>query len=197
MKTKKISFFMFFFFLLIVFVGCKKSAQIYPRPYGYFRLQLPPEKWIYIDTLRFFTCSIPHYAYFEKKIPRESSVYWWDIVFPVFKARVNLSYRPVTGNFAQLAEDAREFVYKHIQKADNIIENPLCIVEKKLYGMTYRIEGQLVASPFQFYVSDSTHHYLRGALYFEHVPDNDSIKPYIERAIHDIEKIINSLTWKK
>ncbi|MCX7696726.1 MAG: gliding motility lipoprotein GldD [Bacteroidales bacterium] len=198
MKTTKINVLYFIFIILAMLgFGCKKTPQIFPKPYGYFRLQLPQEKWVFIDSIPFFTCSIPNYAYFEKKTSKEPTAFWWDLVFPVFKARVNLSYRPVRGNFPQLAEDARDFVYKHIQKANNIIENPILSYDKKMFGMTYHIEGQTVASPFQFYVSDSTKHYLRGALYFEHVPNNDSISPFIERTIQDIEKIINTLRWKK
>jgi gliding motility-associated lipoprotein GldD len=188
--------------LLLVLLGvtlasCGKKEQVYPKPYGFFRLQMPKDSFVYVDSLPFFTCSIPSYAHFEKKVPREKNWYWWDLVFPSFKAKVNLSYRRVDKNFYQLSEEARDFVYKHTQKANGIQDSLIYFPEFRLYGMIYRIEGQYVASPFQFFVSDSVYHYLRGALYFEHVPNNDSIQPFIDRVRHDIEKCIFSIRWKK
>lgn len=186
-----------FLWLIVWLLSCGNKETSYPKPYGYFRLDMPKDSFIYVDTLPFFTCSIPHYAKIERKVPREAGWFWWDLVFPTFKARVNLSYRKVHRNFYQLSEEAREFVYKHVQKANNIVDSLISLPENRLYGMFYRIEGQVVASPFQFFVSDSLHHYLRGALYFEHVPNNDSIQPYVARVRADVRKFVFSIRWKK
>ena len=188
---------LFLILLGFMLLGCGKKEQVYPKPYGYFRLKMPKDSFVYVDSLPFFTCSIPFYAHFEKKNPREKNWYWWDLVFPSFKAKVNLSYRKVEKSFYQLSEEARDFVYKHTQKANEIQDSLISLPEFRLYGMIYRIEGQYVASPFQFFVSDSVHHYLRGALYFEHVPNNDSIRPFIDRIRRDVEKCIFSIRWKK
>jgi len=183
--------------VMIALISCSKKDPSYPKPYGYFRLNMPKDSFVFVDSLPFFTCSIPYYAKFEKKIPREHGWYWWDLVFPAFKARVNLSYREVKKNYYQLSEEAREFVYKHVQKANNIEDSLIFLPEDHLFGMLYQIEGQYVASSFQFFVSDSVKHYLRGALYFEHVPNNDSIQPYLDRVRRDVKKTILSIRWKK
>ena len=60
----------------------------------------------------------------------------------------------------------------------------------------FNIEGP-AASPFQFYLTDSTHHFLRGALYFKSEAKPDSLKPMIEFMKTDIIEMINTFAWKK
>ena len=87
-------------------------------------------------------------------------------------------------------------VMKHIPKASSIenkiYENP----EKRIYGLTYTIAGVDAASPYQFYLTDSTKHFIRGALYFNTIPNNDSLAPVIEFLKEDINHLIETFEWK-
>jgi gliding motility-associated lipoprotein GldD len=53
-----------------------------------------------------------------------------------------------------------------------------------------------VPSHFQFFVTDSTQHFLRGALYFPSVQE-DSLSPVIEYVKKDIIHMLNTLEWKE
>ena len=53
-----------------------------------------------------------------------------------------------------------------------------------------------VPSPFQFHVTDSLNHFLRGALYFKTATKNDSLAPVINYVKKDILHMMNTLEWK-
>jgi gliding motility-associated lipoprotein GldD len=67
---------------------------------------------------------------------------------------------------------------------------------RKVYGLVYEINGLGTASPYQFYLTDSTRHFLRGALYFDVIPNNDSLAPVITYVKTDIQHLIETLRWK-
>jgi gliding motility-associated lipoprotein GldD len=92
-------------------------------------------------------------------------------------------------------EDTRTLAYKHSIKADAIQEQVFLNPAEKVYGLIYRIEGN-AASPMQFFLTDSTQHFLRGALYISEVPNIDSIKPVIDFLEPDIIRLIETTTWK-
>ena len=84
---------------------------------------------------------------------------------------------------------------KHIPKASDIKEIPYSNKEHKVYGLVYDIRGSGAASPFQFYLTDSSLHFLRGALYFNMIPNNDSMAPVIDFIEEDMNHLIETLQW--
>jgi gliding motility-associated lipoprotein GldD len=101
----------------------------------------------------------------------------------------------MTGSLASYSEDIRTIAYKHIVKADDIIETPVMIPEKKVYGMIYEIKGN-TASSLNFYLTDSVDNFLSGALYFNTIPNKDSLAPVISFFKNDIEHLIETVEWK-
>lgn len=95
----------------------------------------------------------------------------------------------------ELSEDARTFVFKHTAKATAIDQSRIHHPEKDVYGLLYHIHGN-TASSYQFYLSDSSMHYLRAALYFNERPNVDSIKPVLEFIKKDIDYMISTFEWK-
>ena len=105
-----------------------------------------------------------------------------------------MSYIKVDSNINQLSEEARSLVYKHVVKAQDIREELIINPEEKVYGTFYHIEGN-AASGSQFYLTDSSHHFVRGALYFNVEPNYDSIAPVQQFIKADIERMIESFKW--
>jgi gliding motility-associated lipoprotein GldD len=98
--------------------------------------------------------------------------------------------------------DAFTFVDKHQGKASRIQEMDLGELnlgtpENRVYGVLFVIRGVGVASTYQFYVTDSSKHFVRGALYFNHAPNNDSLAPVIDFLKSDINHLIETFTWRK
>ena len=65
----------------------------------------------------------------------------------------------------------------------------------KVYGMYYMINGD-AATQSQFYVTDSTNHFLKGALYFEVKPNFDSIYPAVKYLRDDIRTLMETISWE-
>jgi len=64
-----------------------------------------------------------------------------------------------------------------------------------VHGILYDVGGN-AASAVQFYVTDSSRHFLRGSLYFYASPNADSIAPAVEYFRKDVEHLIETLKWK-
>lgn len=175
---------------LFALSGCTNSV---PKPRGYFRIELMDKVY---DTAR-----IPEPIIFEYPsnvsgiVRHKGSDEFFDIVYPLYNARIYCSYKNIKGNFYAVSEDSRNFVYKHVIKADAISEQPFVNEEKGMYGMLYQIKGN-AASQVQFLLTDSTRHFLRGALYFNNRPNKDSLAPVIDYITEDIVRLMESAEWK-
>ena len=96
----------------------------------------------------------------------------------------------------KLLSDAQKLSYEHVVKADGIYEEPVVNEPNEVYGMYYEVKGD-AASQSQFYVTDSTRHFVTGSLYFYAKPNYDSILPAAVYVQQDIRNIITSLRWKE
>ncbi len=194
-QSKIFSLFLFISIIGLV-VSCRNDDYV-PKPRGYFRIDLPEKSYRAFDSTFPYRFEYPVYAKiaFDKYTIKEQ--YWMNVDFQRFKGKIHLSYKDLKKtDLAKLIEDSRTMVYKHAPKATGIRESVIDHNDRKIYGMAYSIEGNEAASPFQFYVTDSTNHFLRGALYFAAVPNNDSLQPVIDFIINDIDHFIATLNWK-
>ncbi len=180
--------------IVILFIAACKN-DYYPKPRGYFRIDLPEKEYIVFDSTFPYSFEYPAYANITRN-KNNGDPNWINIEFPQFKGTLHLSYKVVSGNLTDYLEDTRKMVMKHISKTSGIenrvFENP----ENNVYGLTYHIGGIAAASPHQFYLTDSTKHFVRGALYFNVVPNNDSLAPVIDFLKEDINHMIETFEWK-
>jgi gliding motility-associated lipoprotein GldD len=179
---------------LILFAACNETYS--PKPRGYFRIDLPEHEYIAFDTAFPYSFEYPLYAEINPDPFSPEEPYWLNIDFPDFKGRIHISYKTVDGNLFEYFEDSWQFVMKHIPKASAINDSLILDRERELYGLVYHIDGMGAASPCQFFITDSTQHFIRGALYFDVVPNNDSLAPVINFLKKDIEHLLSSFHWK-
>ena len=165
-----------------------------PRPRGHFRIDLPEKEYRLYDSICPFTFEYPVYGYVAAE-PGITEPCWFNIEFPEYGGKIHLSYIGIEGNLDLLTEDAHTLAYKHTVKADAINERYWENREKRVFGTLYSITGN-AASSLQFYLTDSTKHYLRGALYFNVTPDKDSLKPVIDFFSADVIHLVETLEWK-
>jgi len=182
-----------FIFLVFMLAACGQNYT--PKPYGYFRVYLPAHEYVPFESEMPFQFENSNIATINKRSePHEK--YWFDLQYPQFNATVHVSYKSINGNFRSLTEDARRFVYKHSVKADNIAETAFNNEAKHVHGILYDLKGN-TASNLQFILTDSTRHFLRGALYFDNVPNKDSIAPIANYIRADMVRLMESFEWKK
>jgi gliding motility-associated lipoprotein GldD len=185
------------YFLIAVFLSCNSDYS--PKPKGYFRIDFPPHVYQNFNRPEFpYSFEYPVYG----NIVRDTSFfgdkpenpYWINIDFPRFHARIYISYKQVDGNFDKLREDAYKMTYKHTYKASSI-EDSLVNTPLGVHGIFFNVGGN-AATAKQFFVSDSTRHFLRGALYFDTTPNADSLSIVNAFLQEDMNHLINSLQWK-
>lgn len=180
--------------LSFVLVSCNDDYT--PKPRGFQRIEFPNEKtYTNYSSDCGFSMKIPSYATVEPDNHPNAEKCWYNVNYGPFGATLHLSYKSFTNNteLLKLTEDARTMVYKHTIKADEIYETQ--IGNAYIHGMLYELSGN-TATNFQFYVLDSTHHFIRGALYFNSQTNNDSIAPVLTYLKTDIVDMLESLRWK-
>ena len=189
------SFFALLMFLcLILLSACGDDAM--PKPRVWFRIDIPEHGFVKFDTTYPYTFEYADYSHITE-VKREGHPYWINIYYPKFKARLYVSYNHVDKNIDKYLEDAHTLAYKHISMADDIRQAVIVEPEHKVYGLVYYIKGNDVASPLNFYVTDSVENFLRASLYFDMVPRNDSLEPVIEGIEADLKHMVKTLQWKK
>jgi len=167
-----------------------------PKPAGYLRVDLPEKAYERVeDPALQYSFELPVYARLEKHPDQIGRPGWADIVFPGFNGRIHLSYKPVEGNLEAYIADSRALAYKHTVKAESIEESPFIDRENHRFGMVYDLSGN-VASALQFFVTDSSQHFLRGSLYFNSLPNQDSLKPVVDFLRKDVMHLIATTRWK-
>lgn len=136
---------------------------------------------------------IPDIAEIETVSSKEPNEYWFNILYPQYQAVVYCTYLPITEkNYSAAIEDSYHLAYSHALKADGI--NQIIYNSPKLGGIIYEIEGD-VATPFQFFITDSTKNFLRGSFYYTHKVDTDSVSPITDFVKEDIEYIFNTIRF--
>jgi len=183
-------------FLLGVFVSfaavsCKEEAV--PKPKSHLRLEYPTAKYK-AYSLPTGSCGY-EFDVNEFSTIKTKSDCSLEIQYPKMKATVYLNYKPVNNNIEQLLRDAQKLTYEHVIKADDIAEQPFVNPEHKAYGMFYQVGGN-AATNAQFYVTDSTRHFLVGSVYFYAKPNYDSILPAAAYIKNDMRKIMETVKWK-
>ncbi len=181
---------------VFTFPSC--SNDYTPKPRGYFRIALPEKKYILLDSVYPFRFEYPSYAVITNDPISPQEKNWINIEMPVFHGRIHISYKPLTdkNSLVRFTEDSRTLALKHMSKASGIRQIAINDPKRRVYGLVYEINGMGAASPYQFYLTDSTRHFMRGSLYFDVIPNNDSLAPVIDCVKSDIQHLFETINWK-
>ena len=183
------------FLFVLSLVACSEQAPYAPKPYGYHYIELPDTQYVTLPDTLPYTFRYSAHA----KLFNDSSFladrYWLEIYYPVYQANIDVSYKPIRQpkDLQKYVEECYKLAQKHNIKASGIGE----LVGKTPKGYTsvvYELEGD-VPSYFQFYVTDSTKHFLRTSLYFPSSTHADSLAPIIEYIKKDMAVMMNTVDW--
>lgn len=192
---------MIFVSMAAIAIGCKEVTV--PKPRGHFRIDMPEHKYTNFNghpdesEKMPFSFEYPVYGNLSVNEDLGNEKGWFNIEFPAYKAKLYMTYKIINHDFDDLMEQTYKMnVKNHISKADAISEKYFNDKENKVYGILYDLKGN-TATAVQFYMTDSTKHFLRGSLYFSSEPDADSLEPVIWYFREDIIHLIETLRWKK
>ena len=183
--------------LIITFSSCddEDDEVFIPKPKGYPRIYFPEKKYRLYDSLCPYSFEIPTYANILNDRHKGADPCWINVNFPKYNAQIHLSYKIITNNLDTVLGECRDFVVKHQVKSTGIDETIIVRDSSQVYGLVYDIAGN-TASNVQFYLTDSTRHFMRGALYFNAVPNIDSMKIVVDYLRKDIVHMIQTFQWK-
>ncbi|HMX04608.1 MAG TPA: hypothetical protein PKE14_08050 [Chitinophagales bacterium] len=189
-----------FCFALAAIIGCHTDEA--PKPDAWPRVHYP----VATDTIVFndvdcpYTFSLPNYYEIDRNVTYFNQTpddpCWMNLVCKDLNATIYMSNKPIDVKYSyqQMIDDAYKLTYKHAGRADYIepqeIEN-----QYGVHGLIYYVGGD-AASNFQFFVTDTTSNFVRGALYFNNRPNADSLRPVIQFMVHDIENMLSGWRWK-
>ena len=184
--------------VMITLFSC--NSPYTPKPTGYFRINFPEKKYQQFNQPGYpYTFEYPTYA----SVIKDSTFFdssaenpWWvNIDFPQFNARMYLSYKVVGATrLDKLLNDAYNLTNKHSIKASYINDSTIT-TSNNVHGSFFSVEGN-VATANQFFLTDSTKNFLRGALYFDATPNQDSLQPVNSFLVEDMKHLINTFQWK-
>jgi gliding motility-associated lipoprotein GldD len=187
---------------------------------GYFNIELPKHAYRKFDLKDFpYSFEYPVYAeiikdstYFDVS---PENPYWINIDFAQFHSKIFLSYKAIGGNakykikkadgsysdstainiYDKLVNDAYTLTNKN-NVVSNSISDSLFKTNNGIGGVFFKVGGN-AATAKQFFLTDTGHHFLRGALYFDVAPNVDSLKPIHDFIQIDINHMLQTFRWKK
>ncbi len=179
---------------IMLFSACNQDYSA--KPSSYPRVNYPTRHYVSYDADEPFTFVYPDYASVEKSKERGALSGWVNIEYKAFNATLHLSYFDfkTKKEYSKMTNDAHDFAYKHASRAEEISES-VFHYPHHVSGIFYDLGGN-TASTLQFFASDSTSHYLRGALYFNSHPNRDSIEPMVQFIRKDLDTMLKTLRWK-
>lgn len=200
----------------LLFSACNSTYTSKKR--GYYKIDFPERKYVNFQKEGFpYTFEYPVYAqiikdstYFDRD---NQNPYWINVDFPQFGGRIFLSYKAIGGKstykvkqpdgnyrdslgtnlFDNMVNDAFKLTNKNEPVASSI-KDSLFRTQNGITGVFFRVGGN-AATAKQFFMSDTTTNFFRGALYFDVTPNADSLRPVVDFLQKDIDHLINTFRW--
>ena len=182
--------------IFIVLFGCEN--YFLPKQSAYLRLDYPKPEYKLINDKDF--------PFFFEANTRLSEISDIDINlrsidfiinYNQLNAQINFQYKNVNSNEKLNAYilDLKMTIETHSTMANSVKIKDYSLKEKNIFGRIFDLSGD-VASPYQFYLTDSTNNIISGLVYFNIKPNYDSILPAINYIENDIIHLIESFDWK-
>jgi gliding motility-associated lipoprotein GldD len=185
-----------FLIIALLLTACSGEEIAIPKPPTYLRLELPDHSYMKYKS----NCG---YSFDASKIFMVKDVVdsagnmlcHKDIDLGPLNAMIHFSYIDMIEPVSRYVNYANDKVDEHKLKATAIEDQRIIKPSKRVFGTFFELQGD-VASPFQFYLTDSTDRFVSGVVYFNSRPNYDSLKPSLDYLKKDLMQMINSFQWK-
>ena len=204
----------------LLFAACG-GGDYTPKPQAYLRIDMPEHSYWLVDSLCIHagdtltdgtdtvvaitgSCKTFPFTFEanqcveikEKSAPKGEE--WIDLVYPHWDGVVFLTYKRLNGtaDLRGQTDTSSRMLERHYKLSSGVEEQGYEDHDNRVYGTVYYLHGNKVASTMQFWLTDSTRHFLRGALYLNRTPNNDSLAPVLNYIQEDIEHLVETLRWR-
>ncbi len=184
-----------------ILYSCKEDRVYTPKPRMYPRVEFPVKSYEDFD---FEACSFtfkkPKYAKVKTGIDffgqKAEHPCWFDLEIESLNTSLHFSYTEIEGDntLEKLVTDAFKIAEEHNSKS-NYTEEALIENKHGVKGLMFNLEGP-VASPINFFLTDTTSHFVRASLYFNSAVNTDSTQVVLDFVSKDVDKILSTFEWK-
>ncbi len=185
----------------LVLVACGESDYV-PKPRIYPKMEFPKRAYKpFENNYCGFTFEQPVATEVQKKeefFGGKAGDCWFNLYYPALNGSVYFTYYPITPNkqLYKLVEDTYRMEDQHTSKASYMEHSAIIRGDAMVFGELTDIFGD-VGTPFQFFITDSTTHFIRAGLTFNAAANSDSLAPAIEYVKQDMIHLIETFQWKE
>jgi len=176
--------------VMMVFFACSEKKPL-PKPPTYLEVDMPDRSYVMFTDSCQYSYEKPAYFQVEKVRGSECNR---DISFGKLNGTLHLSVIDMDTSLATYVNYAIDKVGEHKVKATAILDTNIIRADANVFGTFYELQGN-VASPFQFYLTDSTDRFYSGVVYFNSRPNYDSILPTLKYVKEDLMHFMKTLKW--
>jgi gliding motility-associated lipoprotein GldD len=183
--------------LICILTACGGNNITIPKPPSYLRLDLPETSYVTFEDACPYRFQLPAIYKVQKvKTQKDTpSTCHKDIDLGPLNGVIHFSYIDMIEPLSTYVNFANNKVDEHKLKASAIEDMRILNPDKNVFGTFFEIQGN-VASPFQFYLTDSTDRFVSGVVYFNSKPNYDSLKPTLIYLKKDLMNMMETFEWK-
>ena len=184
-------------FLILIAYACKEPAPV-PKPPTYLNINFPDHSYSYVKG----DCP---YEFKLASIYKQKTIY--NSKLKSCKQKIDLG--PLNGSLSlyyisleskdslpKIINFSNDLVDEHKIKADKINFQQIIDKKNKVFGTFFELQGN-VATNFQFYLTDSSQHFVRGEVLLNCRPNYDSLRPVLNYLKIDLLELVHNFKWKK
>jgi gliding motility-associated lipoprotein GldD len=187
--------YIFLFFAAALLVSCSDSENFIPKPPTYLRTNMPPHTYTKYESNCGFSMDLPP-TYKIKNVYDSTGkmLCHKDIDLGNLNGVIHFSYIDMKEPLSTYVNYSNDKVDEHKLKANAINDIRIIRPKDRVFGTFFELQGN-VATPFQFYLTDSTDRFVSGVVYFNSVPNYDSLKPSLDYLKVDLKRFIETFKW--
>jgi gliding motility-associated lipoprotein GldD len=175
--------------------ACNDDDNYIPKPSSYLNTNFPEHSYVKFDASCPYTFDISKSYTLRNVYEGKKLTCHKDIVLGTLNGTLHFSYIDIEKPLSEYINFSINKVDEHKIKASAIEDRQIINKKEKVYGTLFELQGN-VASPFQFYLTDSISRFVSGVVYFNSPPNYDSIKPSLDYLKFDLERLFSSFKWK-
>lgn len=178
--------------VLFMLPSCGDSELLIPKPPTYLRSELPDHSYKTFSDRCPYTFNLSK-LYTANEVSPENC--HKDIDLGSINGVIHFSYIEMKESLSNYVNFANDKIDEHKLKATAINDEQIIHPEKDVYGTFFELKGD-VATPFQFYLTDSTDRFISGVVYLNSTPNYDSLMPTLNYLKVDLMELVNTFEWK-
>ena len=184
--------------VILLFITSCGDELLIPKPPTYLRSELPSHEYVHYTSGCGYHFDISK-QYEVKDVAAQPGQTDFtchkDIDLGPLNGMIHFSYITMQEPLAKYVNFANDKVEEHKLKATAINDSNIIRSDARVFGTIFELQGD-VASPFQFYLTDSTTTFVSGVVYFNTPPNYDSLRPSLNYLKTDLLRMINTFEWK-